>query len=333
MIINTIEGLRAYLGRAINSATTLAFIQPYIQQAQDEFILPAIGPEMLNELETQFNSPTPNALTPVNKGLLTMLQKALAWYTYQKYQPFSLGTDGDNGMQEQGTDNSKPVRMGVVDMRRRETMENAAKAIEGVLMHLYTFPANYPTWYGSPTYTMTRSMFIASGTELGAAVPQTGGSYRLFVTLKPYLSRIERNSIQPILGLAQFTALKNALVSTQPISGDLQLLMEKVRDATAARAYAEALYNLNVVQMPGGQLRVLSDFDGIYNQKALTGHELENAQRKADSAADTSLNALKEFLTQYADNYPLYKNSDRFTAPGPNPFPDNSTYKGIFRMR
>jgi hypothetical protein len=333
MIINTIEGLKHYLGRAINSATTLAFIQPYIQQAQDEFILPAIGPDMLTELDTQFNSTTPNTLTPVNKGLLTMVQKALAWYTYQKYQPFSLGTDGDNGMQEQGTDNTKSVRMGVVDLRRRETMENAAKALEAVLMHLYTFPNLYPTWYNSLTYTTTRSMFIANGTELGKAVPQTGGSYRLFVTLKPYLSRIERNSIQPILGQALFTALKTALVGTPPISGDMHLLLERVRDATAARAYAEALYNLNVVQMPGGQLRMLSDFDGIYNQKALTGHELDNAQRKADGAADASLNALKEFLTTYADNYPLYKNSDRFTAPGPNPFPDNKQYNGVFRMR
>jgi hypothetical protein len=333
MIINTIEGLKLYLGRAINMATTLAFIQPYIQQAQDEFILPAIGPDMLNELETQFNSTAPNTLTPVNKGLLTMIQKALAWYTYQKYQPFSLGNDGDNGMQEQGTDNSKPVRMGVVDLRRRETMENAAKAIESVLMHLYTFPALYPTWHNSPTFTTTRSMFIANGTELGKAVPQTGSSYRLFVTLKPWLEQIEGNSIQPILGLAQYKALKNALVSTQPISGDTQLLLEKVREATGKRAYAEALYNLNVVQLPGGQLRVLSDFDGIYNQKAVVGHELENAQRKADSAADASLNALKEFLTTYADNYPLYKNSDRFTAPGPNEFPDNSKYNGVFRMR
>jgi len=333
MILSTIDDLKTYLGRAINSATTLAFIEPFIQLAQDEFILTAIGPEMLAELDTQVNSTDPSALTAVNRALLKLVQRSLAFYTYQKYLPYSLGNDGDKGLQEQGTDNSKPVRMGVLDVRRRETAENAAKAIESVLLHLFSFPDKYPTWLNSPAYKSTRGLFISSGTELTQYVPQAGGSYRLFVSLKPFLSKVERTDLLPLLGKDQYDALKQSLISSDQPSGATLHLLEKVRQAVATCAYAKAMYHLNVVQTPGGQLRVLSDFDGIYNQKAVTGHDLSEAQRMADGEAAASLNTLKSFLNAHADDYPLYKNSDRYQAKGPNAFPDNSNYNSVFRMR
>ncbi|RYF55022.1 MAG: hypothetical protein EOO39_38560 [Cytophagaceae bacterium] len=331
-LFTDISEIKTYLGRAINVSATYAFMRPYIDQAQTEFIEPAIGSEMLAELQAQINSTDQTELTPVNRLLLGLVRQALAFYAYQKYLPYSLGNDGDNGLQEQGTDASKPVRMGVLDVRRRETAENAAKALEKVLVQLFTFPDQYPTWQGSEAYQSARALFIASGTELTRALPQAGGSYRLFVSLKPYLREAERLSIISLLGKEQYQALKAG-----QLAGDLdeagELLLEHVSRTVATVAYAEALYNLNVVQTPGGQLRILSDFDGIYNQKAVTGHDLAQAQRRADGKAAVALTALKSFLTANADDYPLYKTSDRFTAKGPNTPPDNSQYTGIFRMR
>lgn len=331
-LISDLNQLKTHLGRAINTATTWPFIASYVVQAQAEFIEPAIGPEMLAELEAQASNTDQTELTPVNRLLLGLVQQALAFYAYQKYLPYSIGNDGDFGLQEQATDASKPVRMGVLDVRRRETAENAAKALEKVLVQLFTFPDQYPTWQQSETYQSARALFIASGTELTRALPQAGGSYRLFITLKPYLREAERLSIVSLLGKAQYKALKAG-----QLAGDLdeagELLLENVSRAVATVAYAEALYNLNVVQTPGGQLRILSDFDGIYNQKAVTGHDLAEAQRRADGKAAQALTALKTFLTANADNYPLFKNSDRFIAKGPNTPPDNSQYSGIFRMR
>ncbi|MEZ0607843.1 DUF6712 family protein [Fibrella sp. WM1] len=328
-LINDIDTLKRYLGRAINKATTWAFIQSYVELAQYEYIVPAIGPEMLAELQTQV---TANTLTPVNRLLLELTQKALAFYAYQKYLPYSIGNDGDNGMQEQGTNDTKPVRMGVLDLRRRETAENASKAIEQVLVQLFTFVEQYPTWKSSDSYRDARGLFIGNATELTKSLPQAAGSYRLYTSLKTYLADAERMSITSLLGKAQFDALKAAQLAGNLSTVNADLL-EKVGKAAATVAYAEALYNLNVVQTPGGQLRMLSDFDGIYNQKAVTGHELEQAQRRADGQAAASLNSLKSFLTANAEAYPLYKNSSSYAAPGPNALPDNSRYQGVFRMR
>ena len=333
MIINTIDTLKQYLGRAINTASTLAFIEPYIQLAEDEFIRRAIGDELLDELNTQYGSANQNDLTPANRLLLTKLQRALAFYTYHKYLPYSLGNDGDNGMQEQSTDKSQPVRIGVLDKRQRETAENAATALETALQFLDRKKADYPTWTSSPGFKRAKALFIFSATELTEHLPQAAGSYRLYLSLVPYLHMAENQSIKPLIGSAQYDDLKAKRIQTTPLAPVDIRLQEAVSKATATVAYARALYHLNVVQTSGGGLRILSDFDGIYNQKAVDVQLLQDAQRKADTEADASLNALKTYLTTYADQYPLYKNSDRYQAAGPNEFPDNSEYKGIFRMR
>lgn len=330
MILTTIESLKLYLGRAINQATTLAFIQPYIQLAEDEFIAPAVGSAMLAELDTQLRE---NAVTPANRLLLGQLQRALAFYTYVKYLPYALGNDGDNGLQEQATEKSQPVRMGVLDKRQRETADNAANALEKALLFLHEFADNYPTWKASAAYQTSRALFLPSATVLTRHLPQVAGSYRLFLTLKSYLNLAERTDVLPLMGAAQFDALKSAMLGAGPLTAAETSLLERVRQATATSAYAQALYYLNVVQMPGGGLRMLSEFDGIYNQKAVGARELEQAQRKADTQAAAALTSLKTFLTANADAYPLYKNSDRYGVAGPNAFPDNSGYKGIFRMR
>lgn len=332
MIINSIEGLKLHLGRAINQATTLAFIQPYIQLAQDDYILPAIGAPMLAELDAQYNS-VPASLSPANKLLIGELQRALAFYTYAKYLPFSLGNDGDNGLQEQSTEKSAPVRMGVLDKRQRESAENAASALERALLFLHEFAPNYPTWRQSEAYKTAKSLFVHSATGLTRYLPQAAGSYRLLLTLKPYLNLAERNDVLPLIGAAQFDALKALMLAGNPLTVPDKRLLDKVAQASATVGYAKALYYLNVVQTSGGGLRVLSDFDGIYNQKAADPRQLDQAQRRADSEAAASMTGLKAFLTAQADAYPLYKNSDRFTAEDPNAFPDNSAYKGIFRMR
>jgi hypothetical protein len=333
MLINSIDALKLYLGRAINTATTLKFIEPFIQLAEDECILPAIGEDMLAELNTQYNHTDPDTLTPDNRALLTRLQRALAFYTYARYLPYSLGNDGDNGLQEQGTDKTQPVRIGVLDKRQRETASNAAAALETALMFLYRKQADYPTWTGSDAYKRANALFIFSATELTEHLPQAAGSYRLFLSLVPYLNLAETQQIKPVIGSEQFDDLKEKRLNlATQTPADIRLL-EAVGQATARGAYAKALYYLNVEQTAGGALRIKSDFDGIYNQKAVDAALLMQAQRKADTEAAMSLSALSTYLKDHADQYPLYKNSDRYQAKGPNEFPDNAPYKGIFRMR
>ena len=111
MLIRNVEELRKYLGRAVNSSFEIESLQPFIEMAEDEFIKKALGIAYYNELNTQF---TNEELTTNNVFILTYIQRALAFYTYYLYLPYSIGNDGDNGLQETETDKTKPVRIGVI---------------------------------------------------------------------------------------------------------------------------------------------------------------------------------------------------------------------------
>lgn len=332
MLLKNVNDLRVHLGRAINKATTDEFLLPYVQLAQDEFILPAIGPQMLAELDTQYNAIDPSALTTPNAALLKQFQRALAWYAYWKYLPFAIGNDGDNGLQEQATDKTQPVRIGVLEKRQRESILNASNALETALQYLHTYKTSYPTWTASDAYKEAKAMFIHSATGLTEHLPFVKNSYRLFLTLLPYLRRAERQAILPIVGPAMYDELK-AYQLTDAINPATERLIYSIEAALSVAAYADSLFHLNVVQTPAGGLRIMSEFDGINNEKAPDADMLAEAQSKATAEANRYLKALKDYLTKYADQYPTYKDSDRYAAPNLYDMPNNDGYKGIFRLR
>lgn len=332
MLLKSVNDLKAHLGRAINKATTDEFMLPFVQLAQDEFILPAIGPELLEQLDTQYNSADPTALTPANSALLKKFQRALAWYAYWKYLPFAIGNDGDNGLQEQATDKTAPVRIGVLEKRLRESILNASAGIESALQYLFVYKANYPVWTASASFAKTQKLFIPSATLLTQHLPFVRNSYRLYLTLLPYLQLAEKQAILPILGQAMFDELK-AYKLTNAINMVTERLIEGVGAALAAEAYADSLFHLNVVQTQGGGLRIMSEFDGINNEKAPDEKLLMDAQSRAKADANSALKALKTYLTVYADQYPTYKASAQYAAPNLYDMPDNDKYIGIFRMR
>lgn len=328
MILTGIDDLKKYLGRAVNRASleNESGLFAYVRLATEEYLRPALGTDILNELHTQ---QTANTLTTPNKVLIEFVKQAMAWYGYRKYLDFSIGNDGENGLQEQGTSTTQPVRIGVLDKRQRASTENAANALEAALALLYGMPDNYPTFKASGTYLESLELVVMP-TALGTYLPHTGGSFRLFLTLKPYLSRAERDELVPVLGEAQYVEFKSHLKAGS-LTDNEKALATAVGYAVAAAAYRDALFYLNVRQTPAGSLRVLSDYDGIYQQKAVDPAVLQQAQQKADTEAGKYLTGLKNFLTRRIAQFPLYAASDRVLA-NKQGMPDNSPYKGVFRL-
>lgn len=314
------------------NATTDDFIKPYIEDAQESIIVKAFGQELITELDNQHNGVSGASLSPNNALLLPKIQRTLAWYAYLKYLPFSIGNDGDNGLQEVGTESTQPVRIGVLDKRQRETERNAVEGLERALFFLEQNRDNYGTWTASPAWAKYKNLFIWSATEMTNYLPAVGQNYRLYLTLRPYIALAERDYILPILGQDMFDELK-AVVLSNSITSDENELLFYVNRALAYTAFAEALPNMNVVVLGSGNLRILSDFDGIYHQKAPDAATLKAFICGKESDAKTYRNALKRSLTANADKYPTFKSSSHFAKPSDNRLPDNSGYKKTFRMR
>jgi hypothetical protein len=136
MLIKSTQEMRAFLGRAISSDFTFDSLKPYLELAQQDYLVKALGAEYWAVLETQAQNNEANPILP-------LVSRALAFYAYHKYLPYSIGLDSDTGLQETESDNTKPLRIGVLEKRQRETIENASNALEAVLLELFKNKTNY----------------------------------------------------------------------------------------------------------------------------------------------------------------------------------------------
>ena len=104
MLIKSTQEMRAFLGRAISSDFTFDSLKPYLELAQQDYLVKALGAEYWAILEAQAQNNEANPILP-------LVRRALAFYAYHKYLPYSIGLDSDNGLQETESDNTKPLRL------------------------------------------------------------------------------------------------------------------------------------------------------------------------------------------------------------------------------
>lgn len=329
LLLKGYDDLIKYLGRAVMRATTDEFIAPYLQTAQDDVLARAIGDEFIAELAAQYEA---NQLTPANEKVLPRVQKAVAWFGYLAYLPFSIGQDGDNGLQEMGTETTNPVRMGILDKRQRESEKNAVTALESLLVFLELNAEQYPTYNTSAAAIEMRSMLVPSATVMSAYLPQIAGNFRLFLNLKPYLALAERDFVLPRIGQAQFDRFKEGLVAGD-LSADEKALLDSIRRALSHTAYRDALPQLQFTVLSTGQIRVLSDFDGIYSSKVPDKSAMKCLISGAETDAKKWQNALRAHLSKHIEKFPLYKAAMAAKEPSPNKLPDNSNYHSVFRLK
>lgn len=338
MLLKGTDDLIKYLGRAVNASTTDDFLMPYIQQAQEEILERAVGEALVTQVDGFYNQQQAEPpLTEYEQAhcrlILPKMQKVVAWFGYLKYLPFAIGSDGDNGLQELGSDTTNPVRIGVLDKRIRESERNAASALEALLVFLENNPDKYSAYHDSPVARETRQLLVPSATAMSEFLPIIDGNYRLFLNLRPYIRLAERDYILPKLGRGQYDALKTKLKDKTPLSADEAQLLYFIRRALSHTAYWIALPNLQFVMLSNGNIRVLSDYDGIYNQKAIDNQTIISLAKAAETEAKKHQNVLKGYLIKNVELFPLYAADAASQETAVNRLPDNSSYKSIFRMK
>lgn len=329
MLLNSVEDLITYLGRAVMSATSSEFLLPYIAQANEDVFEKALGADFMEHLDTMHADQ--NA-SDEYKTLIKKVQRSLAWFAYLRYLPFAIGNDGDNGLQEIGTDSTSPVRIGVLDKRIRETEKNAVNSLESVLQYLESNLDAFEAYRDSDTAKETRALFVPSATVMSEFLPQVSDNYRLFLNIKPYVKLAERDYFLPRMGKLQYERLKTALKDRTLTAEETELLFN-IRRALAHTAYWLALPNMQFVLLGNGNIRILSDFDGIYNSKAPDQETVLGMIRSAESDAKKWQNSLRAYLTRNLDKFPLYAESQAAKAQPANKLPDNDPYNSIFRMK
>lgn len=285
------EQLRKHLGSgAISASEESKRILAFVPEAE-RILIRAIGAEMYDELKTQVAAEN---LTDKNATLFELVERALALYAYVYYLPFSIGSDGDSGLQESDTKTTQPTRMGVLNERKVATPEMAGNAIEDILHLLFFHADDYLAWKTSVAFQEANGLFVRTGMELGEALPPSGGSHRIYMCLRPWLADAERESVLPILTNDVLNDLKGKR-KAGTLTDKEKALVGYVSRYVAWAAYFEALPHL-VVQTTDNGLRVLSEFDGINNRNKPTDTQLEQLRLNIERKRDATRGALVGYL-------------------------------------
>lgn len=303
MIIVSNDQLTTHIGKGVISASVesnriLAFVDFGVQK-----VIKAVGAELVTALETKRAAQT---LAGKYQELFTYMERTVSWYAYSKYLPFSSGTDGDNGLQETSSENTQPTRIGILDRRQRACDENAANSFEAMMVYLFANSADFAEWNGTPAFEAYNSLIVRNATELTAALPSVNGQYKMFVSLKGWIAE-EQEELEKVTGKTLLTAIMAKLKDDSLKNSEFYLKAWKYAARyVCKKAFHNALPELQVVQTGNG-LRVLSEFDGINNQKAPTPEQYSLLEMSLRDKYDEAFGDLVTYLSENEAELPGFK--------------------------
>lgn len=327
MLINQKDTLKKYLG-GIQKMTHWETWEPFVRNAEQEHIIPAIGQEFydfLNQVVQPNDSLT--AVSPPIGELPTLVEKlrvALVQYVSMDSELSIMLQKGDGGTTVASPPNMQAPGKWAIVGRIKEARDKADKAIERALQYLESKADVFDVWKESPAYTRDHGLFLSGATEYTEYLSMVQGSRRLYVLLRPHVVKSERDLIRPLVGKPFFLHLKEKLkTGATDWSAEEAEAAEMIRQAVANDAFSRALPFLNI----NGDGRLVSETDGINNEDILPDSRRVELRTVCDSEAQRETAKLKRYLdtTASATVLPTYFQSSSYSSQKQGfTLPDNS---------
>ena len=334
MKLISVEDLDDVLGSVVaKDDYTGSRVLPFVELAQENYLIEEIGLEFF-EVLIVYADTNVNELDPVKYDpLMERVKKVVVWGTYLEYLFFSLGQDTASGIVETVGEHSKPVRIGVLDERKKRAKINLGKEIDRLMAFLFRKRADFVEWTETGSATESLGLFVRSGEELGKALPESFGSYWLWKRMKQNMLQMTNEVLLPVLGEELLSKVKDGLENDNLVE-PYKELRKLCANYLSVYVYVYILPSLSVVMTEGGSLRVLSEFDGINNAKSATEEQMNRLLAGLDKQTRDALNAIMKYLkendTDIAEyTLPVSDISDLMKKP---PFMRNREKKWVFGL-
>jgi len=322
--VTTTDELKEHLG-AIQMHLDEKTILPFVEQAELQYIIPAVGPELYNNLLPK------TGLNAKQTALRRHLQRAISYYALLEALPFMTVFIGDSGTGETAASSTSPVRQWTYQKLEDAAAQKADTFLDLALKFLEINAADFTVWKNSLSFLVSRELFISSTDQLNKIIP-IGGSRRAFLLLRNYIERAELLYIRAWTGPALFDELKAAQLADS-LSADQKTLLQKINRALGNYALFEALPEI-AVTITGQGIRILSDHDGIRDRMAAKASDITVLRSSVEGAAKKFSTDFKQYLDENAkEKFPTYFNSktyqDQIRQTKSYELPDNSFKKSF----
>lgn len=306
LIRNEVE-LKEVLG-GVQQTITWETMEPFVKQAELEYIVPAVSEAFYDELCDLDN---PNVF---QQKIIDRLKIASGYYALVAALPQLVVVIGDGGVAVNNQGGAAMYKWTYAELKNG-SLAKADKALEAALVWLeknQNAEVNvgvkvFQTWLNSDECTLSKSMLINDATELTEFFPNSNGSRRMYLSVRQYLKRVEKYDLVSKIGLSFFNKLKESSTDTKMIEAQ-----QLAKYFVAHRGIAESLPFLNISE----------DFSLVsVDQYSLTEgkYALDAARRDAlkvgvEENADKYLKKLMRFLDDNASAtvFAEYFNSEEY---------------------
>lgn len=163
----------------------------------------------------------------------------------------------------------------------------------------------FQTWKSSEAYTKTIDLFFNKAGQMKEYCNVSGGR-RTYLALRPYIKRVERNFIKPLIGQDLFNQLKAELQAGNLSESNTELLEDYIRPALAPLALMKAIPELSLELSDEGIK--FKSFDNGINKRGMPSNEDKSVMyRSLDTDGNSELKNIERFLIENAETYEAFK--------------------------
>lgn len=309
-LITNISQIRG--ASSINISNTLDNWQPYLDEAEQTFIIPAIGKDFFEEVEAEANSS--GSGESGYEQLISRLRSALALYAlWLGIDEMSVSVSA-SGLQVIQSDTHKPAPEYQMLNLKESWLQRAHRNLDLALEYLEDNRDEFGNYVP-----VSNGTFIASAKEFSEYV-DIRGSRRVFLQLLPIMRSIEKKYIRYTLSEDLYEELKDEYdgSGSSEISEDNQALLDLIRPALAHLTMARALEEVSADILNWGSFVFSwSTFKSMIRMDEANSGRISMMLEANQRDGEAELKELQEFLDNNATEtlYASYFNSDRYIGP------------------
>lgn len=294
---------------AINENMAWDTLEPFIQEAEDLEIIPAIGLSFYNVLNTEYQA-TDEIADATKAHTFRLLRTALAHYAIYIGLPKLNVRIGDTGTNESNVDAVSPIRQWVYNVNRWETARTAFRYMDMALAHMESQViannTDYDTFANDDAYTESKELLIPNAQSFQRYYNlQT--SRRSYTVLRPYIRKAEQIHLLPLLG-PLLDEIKTQHTNNSLSSANADML-GLIRPLLAEHTIGLAVPDLNFVNDGDGWRVVESQYGMTRPTQGSLSQSLQQLLTRAEQNAAHFEVTLKNELYARLDEFPTFRDS------------------------
>lgn len=291
---------------SINRSMEWCTIEPYIQMAEDNEIIPAIGQAFYDVLNTEYEANGTIADAEL-AYTFRLLRTALAHYAIYIGMPQLNLRIGDAGINETSASDVVPTRQWVFQGSRWETAKTAYKYLDLALAHMEAqvkaANADYDEFANDDAYTISQELLIPNA-RIFQRHYNIQTSRRAYTALRPYIQKAEEIKLRPVL-CELFDEIK-----TQFAAGTLtaanSAIIAPIQRLLAEYTIEMAIPDINFVNDGNGWMVSENNYDASQKQQSIS-QSVQQLLTKAEQNATAFEIALKNEIYADLDSYPTFR--------------------------